>query len=511
MGEPQLHHQTIKVRQLIDDYRAGRIVIPEFQREYVWKPGRAPRLLDSLYRGFPISSLLLWQSSEDVRSRARAPSGRSGPVQWLIDGQQRTITLARALSGDEGIDVVFHPDKEEMRLASATTRRDRAWVRVAELWDDELYRSLRRNLDGSQTADQHEGRFERVRRILDYEVPLLRMVDHRFDDAVEAFSRINTLGVKLKREDIESAKVAAIHSGFIADQVAPFLDSLRKRGFARMSVMHLFRACAFVAHPDGRSSRTPLHELSQEAVQSAWSRTVAATDEALDLLRTELHITNMEVLWSGAPVVPVIALCATVGKRERDARAIAGWVALAALVHRYSGSATTGLDQDLRACRSSDALGALLTNLRQQRSRLLATADDFDGSLADRSGLLALYLACLHRSSGAPSQVAVNAGKSPSRQPLFPRSLLDEASKPLADSLANTALLPEGAPKMPWSKGPAAALKSWSAQMLADQCIPADADLWKPERASDFWAARKALLAEAFNELTRAALPRRQL
>jgi len=56
--EPRLEHQTFKIRQLVEDYRAGRIVIPEFQREYVWRLSKAPRLIDSLYRGFPISSLL---------------------------------------------------------------------------------------------------------------------------------------------------------------------------------------------------------------------------------------------------------------------------------------------------------------------------------------------------------------------------------------------------------------------------------------------------------------------
>jgi uncharacterized protein with ParB-like and HNH nuclease domain len=35
--EPRLEHQTFKVKQLVEDYRAGRIVIPEFQREYVWR------------------------------------------------------------------------------------------------------------------------------------------------------------------------------------------------------------------------------------------------------------------------------------------------------------------------------------------------------------------------------------------------------------------------------------------------------------------------------------------
>ena len=62
---------------------------------------------------------------------------------------------------------------------------------------------------------------------------------------------VYALGVRLKKEDIETAHVAARHSGFIADEVAPFLDTLRRQGFTRLNVMHLFRACAFVAHPDG--------------------------------------------------------------------------------------------------------------------------------------------------------------------------------------------------------------------------------------------------------------------
>src|ERR1700723_1390637 len=74
--------------------------------------------------------------------------------------------------------------------------------------DDELYRQLRRNLDGGRNADKREARFEMVRGVLKYEVPLVMMVDHSFEDAVEAFTRVNTLGVRLKVEDIESAKVA---------------------------------------------------------------------------------------------------------------------------------------------------------------------------------------------------------------------------------------------------------------------------------------------------------------
>ena len=395
--EPRLEHQTVKVKQLVESYRAGQIVIPEFQREYVWRRSKAPRLIDSLYRRFPISSFLLWQSTEDIRARRRDPRPlRSALMSWLIDGQQRVITLARTMNGDEGIDVVFHPEQEEFRLANAATRKDRNWVRVSELWDDDLYRQLRRNLDGSRHADRREARFEAVRRILDYEIPVVSMVDHSFNDAVRAFTRINTLGVRLKKEDIESAQVAARHSGFVADEVAPFLDRLRQQGFKRLNIMHLFRACAFVAKPDGRN-RTPLHELERREVLSAWKQTERATEQAIGLIRSELGLVNMDILWSGALVVPVIALCATMSPRERDSRAIAAWLALASLLHRYSGSSETALEQDLRACRSEDPVGVLLTNLRAVRTSLPAEPEDFSGSLMDRSGLLALYIACLHR------------------------------------------------------------------------------------------------------------------
>ena len=53
MPESRLVHTPLKIGQLIQDYRSGKIVIPEFQREYVWKKSKASRLVDSLYRGFP--------------------------------------------------------------------------------------------------------------------------------------------------------------------------------------------------------------------------------------------------------------------------------------------------------------------------------------------------------------------------------------------------------------------------------------------------------------------------
>ena len=512
MAEPHLEHQNVKIRQLIDDYRMGRIVIPEFQRDYVWKKSKAPRLVDSLYRGFPISSLLLWRSTEETRARRRDPRPtRAALMNWLIDGQQRVITLARTLSGDEGIEVVFNPREDMFRLANAATRNDRNWVRVAELWDDELYRQLRRNLDGGSAADKREASFEKVRRILDYEVPLVRMVDHTFKDAVRAFERINTLGVRLKKEDIESANVAAQHSGFIADEVVPFLEDLRRQGFNRLNIMHLFRACAFVAKPDGRN-RTPLHELEKREVLAAWKDTKRATEQAIGIVRGELGLVNMDILWSGSLIVPVIALCATTSPRQRDSKGLVAWLALATLLHRYSGSSETALDKDLKACREADPIGGLLKNLRQDRPYLVAKPEDFSGALADRSGLLALYIACMYRGildfySGG----RVLLQQAVDRHHILPRAQFPEGARLAADNVANIAFIVGDVNKSIGQTGPEVYLKRIGSRVLKSQCIPQDDTLWVIDRAEDFWAARRELLAASFNDFLRDSLPQRRL
>jgi hypothetical protein len=415
------------------------------------------------------------------------------------------------MNGDEGIEVVFNPDEDKFRLANAATRNDRNWFRVSELWDDELYRQLRRNLDRGRSSDKREIRFEKVRRVLEYEVPLVRMVNHSFEDAVTSFTRINTHGVRLKQEDIESAKVAARHSGFITDDVAPFLEDLKQHGFTRLNVMHLFRACAFLARPDGRN-RTPLHELGEREVSAAWKQTQRAVENALGVIRSELGLVNMEILWSGALLVPVIVLCATTSPRERDSRGLVAWIALASLLHRYSSASETALDQDLRACRSPDPIGGLLANLRQGRPSLTADGNDFAGRLNDRSGLLAMYIACMHRGIVdffTGGKVILQNGID--RHHILPRSQFPEKLRPTSDNIANIAFIASDVNRSIGQSGPEVYLKKIKPKVLESQCVPLDRNLWSIDNADEFWAARRQLLAESFNAFVIEAMPQRRV
>ena len=57
------------------------------------------------------------------------------------------------------------------------------------------------------------------------------MTGYKFNDAIESFERINTLGIRLGSQEIESARVAEKHSGFIRNHLIPFLLRAKEQGF----------------------------------------------------------------------------------------------------------------------------------------------------------------------------------------------------------------------------------------------------------------------------------------
>jgi hypothetical protein len=181
-------------------------------------------------------------------------------------------------------------------------------------------------------------------------------------------------------------------------------------------------------------------------------------------------------------------------------------------LHRYSGSSESALDQDLQACRASDPIGALLSNLRDVRKSLMAEPEDFSGALVDRSGLLSVYIACLNRGildfyTGGKVLLQGNVD----RHHILPRAQFPENKRSSADNIANIAFIAGDVNKSIGQSGPEVYLKHLKKSVLESQCIPTDKNLWSIEAAEDFWQARRELLAESFNEFIRKALPLRRV
>ena len=61
---------AVKVSTILDHIDSGHMTLPEFQRGYVWHLDQVRGLMDSLYRGHPMGSLLVGATlSDDVTHR----------------------------------------------------------------------------------------------------------------------------------------------------------------------------------------------------------------------------------------------------------------------------------------------------------------------------------------------------------------------------------------------------------------------------------------------------------
>src|ERR1035441_4636086 len=84
-----------RIAQLAGRVLTGDILLPKFQRDFVWPKPKIIKLLDSIAKNYPIGSVLLWQSKQPLASE-RTIAGLSiadtkpdYPVNYLLDGQQR--------------------------------------------------------------------------------------------------------------------------------------------------------------------------------------------------------------------------------------------------------------------------------------------------------------------------------------------------------------------------------------------------------------------------------------
>lgn len=51
---------------LISEIQKGHIKIPKFQRNFVWSLDKTAELLDSILKGYPIGTFILWETNEKL-------------------------------------------------------------------------------------------------------------------------------------------------------------------------------------------------------------------------------------------------------------------------------------------------------------------------------------------------------------------------------------------------------------------------------------------------------------
>ncbi|MEU8489379.1 DUF262 domain-containing protein [Streptomyces sp. NPDC048641] len=101
---------------LIEEIKHGSVALPDIQRPFVWSTAKIRDLFDSMYRGYPVGTLMFWETGAEVGTRQIG--GRDNdrvPRLLVVDGQQRLTSLFAVLTGEQVITKTF--EKRRIRLA----------------------------------------------------------------------------------------------------------------------------------------------------------------------------------------------------------------------------------------------------------------------------------------------------------------------------------------------------------------------------------------------------------
>ena len=252
--------EVVFLGKLVERIVAGKVRVPRFQRPFVWKQEDLHALLDSVLRGFPIGSILVWDTEETIETANHMGPVEVGPrpaglVGYLLDGQQRVSALVGTLQLPDGVESIvdqidwcvycdlerrefrraprdgIEPQHFPMQSLLDTARFFDACRRIeSEVTDKSL---ARRWLD---QADRLANAFR------DYQLPLIHIREADLDSAVTVFARLNRTGRKMEADEMVSALTYEEGQFHLAKKLDEFEDELDGSGFGNLDRVLLLRA-----------------------------------------------------------------------------------------------------------------------------------------------------------------------------------------------------------------------------------------------------------------------------
>ena len=238
----------MQIATILDQIDLGAMALPEFQRGYVWNRNQVRELMKSLYRRYPVGSLLVWVTKTESATARGGGKLQEGTVKLLLDGQQRITSLYGIIRGHEPkffdgnknsfTGLYFHLKDEEFQFYMPMRMKDNPlWVDVTELMQIGLGEAIQRlmKMDGLKSSDRTKyiNRLTAIDSIKQNELHIEEVTgkDKTVDVVVDIFNRVNTGGTKLSKGDLALAKICAEWPD-ARMEMKQRLDKWKKAGFS---------------------------------------------------------------------------------------------------------------------------------------------------------------------------------------------------------------------------------------------------------------------------------------
>jgi hypothetical protein len=528
----------MKISELLSDIKHHDLVLPEFQREYVWTRDQAKQLMVSLRKGYPVGSLLFWKTDRppELKNLPELPD-RLGTIQVMLDGQQRLTTLYSLIEGSippyyteadietDITDLYYNLEDSDFQYYQPLRMRDNPlWIRVVDCFgnpDINVIEIAQSRAEDSTTAlrlaQLYNENLTRLKEIRNIDIPE-QVVPPRasLDEAIDIFDKVNSQGTKLT--DAELALTHVTGRWPTARRVIKSkMDDLARSGFTfDLTFMTRALTCVTTRHALFQF----IHPCSRAEVETSWQRLSRILDYLANILPAQAFINSTEDLNSPNTLIPLVMyLSENEGRfpNERALRHAVRWLYAAHIWARYTAQTDQRLEHDVTTVvREEHPWEALLAQIVDQRGRIEVKPSDYEGRVAQHplyrmTHILAKAHGAVDWFNGLPLGTRAGGVYRLHSHHIFPQGLLyrngfdpdNHVQRQVVNEVANRAFLTAETNQSLSDRPPEQYFPEVEQRYpgaLTKQFIPMDPVLWKVEYYTDFLEARRSNMARKLNE-----------
>ncbi|MCJ2131182.1 DUF262 domain-containing protein [Methylobacterium sp. E-045] len=530
------------------------LVLPEFQREYVWTIEQAKVLIGSLMRGWPVGGLLLWSTANppELKNVSVLPN-QIGTVQVLLDGQQRLTTLYMLLTGEipryyrpeeitnDPRQLFINLDNGDLQYYQSKMSGDLKWRSVTSCFKEAINvfeiadKVAPEAAEKLAAASRFNETLNKLKSIANIDLPVQTVPPTAsLTEAITIFDRVNSQGTKLT-----DAELALTHVTAKWPQARRVLkkkmEELSSNGFF-FNLTFMTRALTVAV--TGRALFTEIHGAERSELEAGWAKLSKILDYLSNLLPAHAFINSTNELNTTNAIIPLIAFLRQQHQlRFQTADSIkhaVNWLHSALIWARYTSQTDQRLEADIGiVSREIAPWDDLRRAIQEQRGRLEVSSVDLESRGVQNPLYRAVYsLVKAHGAkdwfNGVPLSQPVGKSFSIQSHHIFPQALLRKpkdkggagfgsgslSHDQLVNEIANRAFLTATSNQFSSDTSPSEYLPKVEAAFpgaLAAQFIPANQDLWQIDRYEDFLKARRKLIATSLNEFLRSLITKPEL
>lgn len=310
--------------QLLAEIARGELLIPRFQRPFVWRPQQQLDLLNSIRQGIPIGAIMVWRTAvsqiscyDTLGPFALQRRDISGTKDYLLDGVQRLSTLFGALnspsnsahdykeefededSGEPPERVVFDLQWHEFYFLKSEEIPQPSQLPLSILLDSVALLRFQRSLSHEffEEADTMIAESDRLAAAFrQYKIPIIPIATDDLGLATLTFQRVNSQGQKMSDYHMLHALTWSPNFDLIQRVRELRSEFLSPHGWDELDDDPILKVIKLRLGLD--IYKADIDELSHRLVAepTVLESAFKSLSKAADFLRRELHIPTPELV-----------------------------------------------------------------------------------------------------------------------------------------------------------------------------------------------------------------------